>query len=108
MKPSMAYLVKLTSRAERDLAHLFEEINAKHSDAAQKWYGHLKEAILSLDERPNRCPVTPETAKLRHLLFGRKPNIYRVIYRVMARQKSVEILHVRHGARRKLRTSDLP
>ena len=30
----MAYLIKITSRAERDLACLYEEINAEHSDAA--------------------------------------------------------------------------
>jgi hypothetical protein len=30
----MAYLIKITSRAERDLARLYEEINAEHSDAA--------------------------------------------------------------------------
>jgi hypothetical protein len=53
----MAYLVKITSRAERDLAGLYEEINAEHSDAALKWYRGLKETILSLDEQPNRCPV---------------------------------------------------
>jgi toxin ParE1/3/4 len=94
----MAYLVNLTARAERDLARLYGEINAEHSDAALKWYRGLKEAILSLEEQPNRCPVTPESDKLRHLLYGNKPHIYRAIYRV---QKQVEVLHIRHGARRR-------
>ena len=56
----MAYLVNITSRAERDLAGLYSEINAEHSDAALKWYRGLKDAILSLEEQPNRCPVTSE------------------------------------------------
>ena len=30
----MAYLIKIPSRAERDFARLYEEINAEHSDAA--------------------------------------------------------------------------
>jgi plasmid stabilization system protein ParE len=103
----MAYVVKITSRAERDFAHLYDEINAKHSDAALKWYLGLKEAILSLGEQPNRCPVTQKRGEVRHLLYGHKPNIYRVIYRVLERQKFVQVLHMRHGARRKLKASDL-
>jgi toxin ParE1/3/4 len=103
----MAYVVSITSRAERDLAHLFEEIHAEHSDAALKWYRGLREAILSLEEQPNRCPVTREKDQLRHVLYGHKPNIYRVIFRVLERQKYVEVLHIRHGARRKLKASDL-
>lgn len=32
---------------------------------------------------------------------------YRVICRVLEKQKQVEVLHIRHGARRKLKPSDL-
>src|SRR5580700_2782568 len=103
----MAYLVSLTYRAQRDLVHLYREINAGHSDAALKWYRGLKEAILSLEDHPNRCPVTPESDKLRHLLYGHKPHIYRAIYRVLEKQKQVEVLHIRHGARQRLKRSDV-
>src|SRR5712691_3028294 len=106
-KPSMAYVVSITSRAERDLAHLYEEINAEHSYAALKGYRGLRAAILSLEEQPNRCPVTRKKDGLRHLLYGHKPHTYRVIYRVLERQRYVEVLHIRHGARRKLKASDL-
>jgi hypothetical protein len=47
----MAYHVSLTTRAQRDLAHLYGEIDSENSDAALKWYRGLKEAILSLDVR---------------------------------------------------------
>ena len=103
----MAYVVNITSRAERDLAHLYRKINAEYSDLALKWYRGLKEAILSLEEQPNRCPITWKSDKLRHLFFGHKPHIYRVIYRVLEKQKLVEVLHIRHGARQKLKPSDL-
>jgi plasmid stabilization system protein ParE len=103
----MAYLVKITSRAERDLAHVYEEINAEHSEAALKWYWGLKESILSLEEEPNRCPLTRENGIHRQLLYGRKPHIYRVIYHVLERPKHVEVLHIRHGARHKFKPSDL-
>lgn len=101
----MAYLVNLTSRAVRDLVHLYGEINAGNSDAALKWYRGLKQAILSLEEYPNRCPATPEKKDLRHLLYGHKAHIYRVIFRVLEKQKQVDVLHIRHGARRRLRGS---
>ena len=80
---------------------LYTQINAEDSGAARKSARGFKKAILSLEEQPNRCPVTPESDKFRHLLYGNKPHIYRVIYRVLEKQKQVEVLHIRHGARRK-------
>lgn len=103
----MAYLVNLTIRAERDLVLIFDAINAEHSDAAFKWYRGLTEAILSLEEQPDRCSETPENAKLRHLLYGNKPHIYRVIYRVAEKSNQVDVLHIRHGARQQFRRSEV-
>ena len=103
----MAYLVRVTSRAERDLTHLYKAINAVHSEAAREWYLDLKKSILSLRLKPHRCPVVRERNGLRHLLYGRKPHVYRVIYRVLEKQKSIEVLHIRHGARREFNPSDL-
>jgi toxin ParE1/3/4 len=103
----MAYRVKMSARAERDFANLFKDIGAGQSDAAWKWYLEFKEAILSLSELPNRCPATPEKDELRQLLYGRKPHIYRVIYRILEKKKAVEVLHIRHGARREMAGSDL-
>jgi toxin ParE1/3/4 len=96
----MTYLLKISSRAERDLADLFQEINAERDVAASTWYWAFKQAILSLHEYPNRCPVTRRKGTLRHLLYGHKPHVYRVIFRVLEKQKCVEVLHIRHGARR--------
>ena len=103
----MAYLVSVTRRAERDLSLLYEQIDADNSDAARKWYFGLKKSILSLERYPNRCPVIRTRDKVRHLLYGRKPHVYRVIYRVIDKAERVEILHIRHGARREPKRSDL-
>ena len=47
-KPTMAYLIKITPRAERDLAHLYEDINVEHSDVALQWYtGLLNKPFLA-------------------------------------------------------------
>ena len=103
----MAYLVNITARAESDLVQLYWEINAENSAAALKWYHRLKKGILNLERHPNRCPIFRAKGKLRHLLYGHKPYIYRVIYRVLEKRKQVEVLHIRHGARRNPTASDL-
>ena len=86
-------------RAERDFVALYEAIGAQHSDAALRWLSGLQRAVLTLENNPKRCPMTPETKDLRHLVYGRKPHIYRVIFRIVERRGEVQILHIRHGAR---------
>jgi toxin ParE1/3/4 len=103
----MAYVVKIGLRPERDLDLLYEQINAEYSDAALKWYQDLWDAILGLETKPNRGSIFQKRDRLRQLLYGHRPHIYRVIYRVLQRQKLVEILHIRHGARRSPKISDL-
>jgi plasmid stabilization system protein ParE len=103
----MAYRVKITRRAQRDLANIYRNINAPSSSAAVTWYIGLRDAIRSLRLSPNRCPATPEDTGLRHLLYGNMPYVYRVIYQVIESQKEVEILHIRHGARQEFKPADL-
>jgi len=107
LKPRIAYLANITTRAERDLVSLYDEIDAEHSGAALDWYSGLKNAVLSLERMPKRCSVTRENSRLRHLLYGYRHNIYRVIFRVLEKQKQVQVLHIRHGARRRFKASDL-
>ncbi len=99
----MRYQVKITARALLDLAHIYRRIEAAESPAAARWFGGLEEAIYSLEQHPSRAPVTPEDKKLRHLLYGRKPNVYRIIFEVVERAGRVDILHIRHGARDKIK-----
>ena len=103
----MGYFVNLTARADRDLDDLYDEINAEYSDAALRWYVALTEAILKLEVQPQRCPLTPESDKFRHLLYGNKPHIYRAIYRVLEDEKQVLVLHIRHGAQSEFKPDEL-
>jgi toxin ParE1/3/4 len=103
----MAFAVDLTHRAERDLAGIFSSIDAANSTAALKWYRGLKKAILNLERHPNRCPVVRKSGNLRNFLYGHRPHIYKVIFRVRESPMIVEVLHVRHGARRRFKSSDL-
>lgn len=107
LKLSVASLVNRTARAESDFALLDVQIDAEDSDAALKWYRGFKEAVLSLEKQPNRCPVTPESKSFRHLLYGSKPHIYRAVFRVSEKQKQVEVLHIRHGATGRFKEADV-
>lgn len=103
----MGYLVNLTARAERDLGDLYDEIYVERSSAALSWYLGFKEAILTLEDHPKRCPLTPESDKFRHLLYGNKPHIYRAIFRALEKKRRVEVLHVRHAARQRFKAPDV-
>jgi mRNA-degrading endonuclease RelE of RelBE toxin-antitoxin system len=107
----MAYSVEFAARAARDLEILYIEKNAAESPAAARRYNGLERAVCALETQPNRCPVAPEARKvkrkLRHLLYGTRPNVYRVIYEVDERRERVWVLTIRHGARKQLRPSDL-
>jgi plasmid stabilization system protein ParE len=98
----MIYRVELTDRAGRDLASLYEEKHVDKSAAAARWYNGLEKAVYTLQTLPRRCPAAPEARKskrpLRHLLYGRKPHVYRVIYEIDEKEKAVRVLTIRHGA----------
>ena len=98
----MAYHVEVTVRAARDLDYLYQQIHATESLAAARWYNGLEEAIYTLERFPRRCPLAPEAKKIkrpvRHLLYGRKPNVYRVLYDIDGPRKAVRVLTIRHGA----------
>ena len=95
----MAYLVRLTDRAMWDMEAIYEFIEADASERAFAWFNDLAEAIYSLERFPERGAVVPESKKLRHLIFGRKPSTYRIMYAVDKRNRLVNVLHIRHGAR---------
>jgi toxin ParE1/3/4 len=98
----MEYRVDLTNRASRDLATLFLDKNAAESAAGARWLNQLEEAIRSLRRFPRRNPIAPENRiapnQLRHLLWGRKPHVYRVVYRIDEPNHVVNVVTIRHGA----------
>ena len=95
----MAYRVELTERAERDLKRLYQILNVEDSRHARAWLMGLERAIFSLAEHPARGAVIPEGNSLRHLLYGRRRNVYRIIYAIDEPNQIVTALHIRHGAR---------
>ena len=94
----MAYRVELTFRAFDDLDRLYLITEAAGSEQASVWFNGLQVAIFSLSEYPARCPVTPESKALPHLLYGRGRHVYRVIFTIDENAKVVKVTHIRHGA----------
>ena len=107
----MAYRVEFTFRAVRDLEILYMEKKVVERLAAARWYNGLERAVTALATHPQRCPVAPEARrtkrKLRHLLYGKKPHVYRVIFEVQEQLQTVWVLTIRHAAMRKAETDQL-
>jgi plasmid stabilization system protein ParE len=98
----MAYRVKTTTKAKRDLdAILARLLSLEAGEAGLRWFQGLREAVASLAHSPQRCALAPENAgfpfEVRHLLYGRKPHVYRVLFTIEG--DAVSILHIRHGRR---------
>lgn len=98
----MAYQVELTNRALRDLAIIYKRIEAETSAQAARWVGGIEKSINSLEEHPHRAPITPEDPTLRHLLYGKKPYVYRIIYEIEEDTSTVYVLHIRPPRRDKM------
>jgi plasmid stabilization system protein ParE len=96
---STEYRVELAVNAVIDLDAIYERINAENSLAAADWYNGLEELVFSLNRLPHRGKRTQEDKSLRQVLYGNKPYVYRVIYRINEAESRVFVAHIRHGAR---------
>ncbi|MGA2020007.1 MAG: type II toxin-antitoxin system RelE/ParE family toxin [Candidatus Sulfotelmatobacter sp.] len=99
----MAFRVKTTAQAESDASAILDWLLSQHAgEAGIRWFLALDEAIASLSTFPERCSLAPETARfpfeVRQLLYGRKPNVYRILFTIEG--DAVNVLHIRHGRRK--------
>jgi toxin ParE1/3/4 len=89
-------------RFARGMAYLVSSHNVRHSISPPSGLTASEDAIGRLGTMPRRCPAAPERKKiggpLRHLLYGSKPNIYRVVFEIDEPNKIVHVLTIRHGA----------
>lgn len=101
----MDFRVDLSERAQGDIAAIYDWLLAEHAgDAGERWFAALRAAIASLTRLPSRCPLAPENqdspVKLRQLLYGRRPHVYRILFAI--EDDAVQVLHIRHGRRRRV------
>ena len=111
----MAFSVEIEPQAFEDLDSLAGYIKSGSNVAvAGKWFNGIMDDIASLQDMPTRCPVAPELAELgqeiRILLHGRKNRAYKIFFSINYETPTaglVQVLHVRHWARKPLTAEDL-
>ena len=102
----MTFRVETTLTAEQDADAILDWLLSQYAgDAGVRWFLALQDAIASLAEFPERCPLAPESAafsfEVRHLLYGNTPHVYRILFTID--DKTVYVLHIRHGRRQPLK-----
>lgn len=101
----MAFRVEISPSALADAQEAFLYIQKDSSLNAEEWYDGLVNAILSLENFPNRCPIASESEEIgreiRQLLYSR----YRILFSVTG--DVVQVLRIRHTARDWLSSDEL-
>ena len=101
----MKYEVLVQPPALEDIESAYQWLAKQTPTKAVEWYNGLVETILSLERNPERCSIAPESSEfeenIRQLLYGKGRSCYRILF--IIRGKTVHVLHVRHGARRRLK-----
>jgi len=110
----MAYTVSLTATAEADAYAAFERIREVVPASAAPWLARLFTAIRTLADMPARCPVIPEADELgrpvRHLLYGKRTGVYRIIFDLQETSEEVprvRVLRIWHGTRDRITAEDI-
>jgi plasmid stabilization system protein ParE len=77
----MKYTVIIQPSAKADLFEIHTWLLENAFDYADKWLWGITQAITSLANFPERCPISPESdafdVTVRQLLYGKKPHVYR-------------------------------
>ena len=102
----MTFRVETTAAAEQDANAILDWLLSEHAgETGIRRFEALQDAIASLGEFPARCPLAPENTafpfEVRHMLYGRKPHVYRILFAI--EDQIVYVLHIRHGRRRPLK-----
>jgi plasmid stabilization system protein ParE len=77
----------------------------------KRWYAGFSDAIRSLTENPERCPLAPENGRFPyeirelHYGLGSRPT-HRAVFTI--RPDMVLVLTIRHAAQAELTEEDLP
>jgi plasmid stabilization system protein ParE len=106
----LAFQVDITDPALADAEDYVRFVRdvKKEPEAAERWFRGLVEAIYSLEDLPERCPVIAEreefSYEIRHLAYFS----HRIIFRVERERNRVVVYRVYHGSRQGLTEDDLP
>jgi plasmid stabilization system protein ParE len=100
----MKYRVLVQPRAAAEIEEAYLWIAERAPESAVNWFNGLDSVIESLETFPERCPHAPESnffqEEIRQLVYGKRIGRYRILFTID--RDTVYILHVRHGARKRL------
>ncbi|NOT58625.1 MAG: type II toxin-antitoxin system RelE/ParE family toxin [Acidobacteria bacterium] len=103
----MTHSVIISPKAENDFTEIVLELVELSPAKTEKFYFGCRKAMDSLATFPARCPLVPESKKLkrqvRHLLYEQ----YRIVFKIEDETDTVKIIRVRHQKRRPLTKDDL-
>jgi plasmid stabilization system protein ParE len=98
----MDYQVVLADSAKADANSVYRRVTSEAPVRGPKWFEELMDSLYSLEQLPFRCPLAreavPAKREIRCLLFGKRHGVYRILYEVDRKRRTVWILHIRHGA----------
>jgi plasmid stabilization system protein ParE len=103
----MAFRVKTTAKAKRDLDAILEWLLSQEAgETGLRWFQGLRDTVASLAHSPERCALAPENAafpfEVRQLLYGRRQHRHRILFTIEG--DTVCVLHIRHGRRQPIST----
>ena len=100
----MTNRVIIHQTARMDILEAYSQAAANAPQAAGKWLIRLEETVQTLNQNPQRCPHATENDKvaveLRELLFGKRPNVFRIVFTMDG--ETVRVLRFLRGQRRYL------
>jgi plasmid stabilization system protein ParE len=101
----MTYQVIVQPSAQAELEAAYEWAAERAPMTAARWSNPFIDAIRSLANNPERCPLAPENEyfleEIRNLFYGKRTNAYRIIFTI--RGDTVHVLHIRRGSREVLK-----
>jgi plasmid stabilization system protein ParE len=97
------YRVIITPRAGADIQGIHMHIAQNSPTNAARMVARILDAIEPLRVLPHRAVAEHVSPRLRHPVRSLVVGPYIVYFRVLDEERTVRILHVRHGARRRPR-----
>ncbi len=98
----MTFQIFVHRLAREDLQEAYDRAARHAPSTADRWLDRFHRTLQTLSQNPDRCPMARESSKvnreLRELLFGRRPNVFRVIFSI--RDDLVHVLRIRRAQRR--------
>ena len=102
----MTYKIFVAPAAKAELREAYNFIRRDSPAAATRWIKDARKKIRTLNRFPERCNLAPENPSfpepVRELFYGSgNRGTYRILF--VIRDRTVWVLHVRHGSMDQLR-----